>query len=246
MKKPTFTLNSSETGTDYQLYVKTPDERSAPGPWPLLLVLDGDDQFTAVVKAHDALVAAGKISPLLLVGVGYGASYAKPANKRARDYTPVRAHDEPTSGGANNFLRFLTATLWPALTHRYLIQPEHRGITGYSLGALFVLHALFQEKPFFEKHLAGSPSIWWGDAAILDTVTALHAARSPLPANLFFSVGEKDSQSMTRDLDRLETQLAALAFAQLDATARRFPKKNHFNAIGITMETGLEILYGRA
>jgi predicted alpha/beta superfamily hydrolase len=239
MRKPSFTLLSPETGTEYRLHVRKP---RGPGPWTAMLFLDGDDMFTHAVKAREALSSG---PPLLIVGVGYGASFTKPGNKRARDYTPMRAHEEASSGGADRFLAFLTDTLWPELQRRYPIRDDQRGLGGYSLGALLVLHAQFQPKPFFTHHLAGSPSIWWGDAAILARVAEMHVAHPDLPGKLFLSVGRKDSKSMTGDLARLETQLAAANFPNLDVSVRRFPGKNHFNAMPVTFEAGLEDLVGR-
>jgi predicted alpha/beta superfamily hydrolase len=238
MKKPSFLLPSPETGTEYWIHVRKPD---APGPWSAMVFLDGDDMFATAVKARDA--QPGPV-PLLIVGIGYGGSFAKPVNKRVRDYTPVQAHEEPSSGGADRFLAFLTDTLWPELARRYPLRDDARGLGGYSLGALLVLHAQFQPKPFFTHHLAGSPSIWWGDAAILNQVAAMHVRNPELPGRLFLSVGAEDSQSMTGDLARLETQLGALRFPNLKATVRQFPGKNHFNATPITFETGLAALFG--
>ncbi len=236
---PAFKLPSSEIDTEYWIYVQEPTE---PGPWPVAIFLDGDDMFEPAIAAYKK---AGVMPPLLLVGVGYGGSFSKPVNKRARDYTPVRAHEEATSGGAEAFLKFITQKLWPSLAQRYPLREDRRCLGGYSLGALFVLYALFQPKPFFTHYLAGSPSIWWGDAAILNQVAATHAQNPALAAKLFLSVGEKDSKSMTGDLVRLEKQLAALAFSKLDVTARKFPGKNHFNALPDAFTNGLGALFGQ-
>jgi predicted alpha/beta superfamily hydrolase len=239
MKKPSFVLPSRETGTDYWIHVRKPH---GPGPWTPVIVLDADDLFTTAVKAANALESS---PPLLMVGVGYGAPIPKPGNKRGRDYTPVKAHEDASSGGAANFLTFLTATLWPELQQRYPITGTERGLVGYSLGALFVLHAQFQSRPFFTHHLAGSPSIWWGGAAILDQVAAIHSTDPDLRGRLFLSVGEKDSHSMTGDLARLEAQLGALAFPNLDITVERFPRKTHMNAMPVTFAVGLAELFKR-
>ena len=240
MKKPTFTLPSPETGTEYHLYVAEP---KAPGPWVAVAVMDGDDMFKPAVAAYKK---SGVALPLLIVGVGYGASFSKPANQRVRDYTAVRAHDEPTSGGAVKFREFLQKRLWPELARRYPIRDDVRGLMGYSLGALLVLDAQFQAKPFFTHYLAGSPSIWWGDAAILGQISTLHTQQPEVPGRLFLSVGEKDSDSMTGDLARLETQLGELAFPKLEVSVRRFPKKNHFNCLPIAFETGITELFGHS
>jgi predicted alpha/beta superfamily hydrolase len=69
--------------------------------------MDGDDQFASAVAAYRELRATVAVPPLLLVGVGYGASYMKPANKRMRNYTPTAMAGEPGAGAADGFLRFL-------------------------------------------------------------------------------------------------------------------------------------------
>ncbi len=211
-----------------------------------MVFLDGDNQFSSAIRAWRAVRKSArgrKRPPLLLVGVGYGASYGRAANKRGRDYTPTAHSFEPGSGGARAFLKFLTHTLWPELARRYPLDPRQRGLGGYSLSALFVLYALFQKKNFFTHHLAAAPSIWWDDRAVLAQIRRLRAHRRALPARLFLGVGEKDSPSMTGDLALLETQLAENPFAKMKITSRRFPRRTHFTALPVSFRTGLEDLF---
>jgi len=239
MKRATFTLSSPETGTTYTLFVVVP---ATPGPWPLVLAMDGDFIFSNRVDLGPALQAA----PVLFVGVGYGAGFGDPANRRGRDYTPVNHSDEPASGGADAFLKFLTATLWPELARCYPIDPVRRGLAGHSLGSLFVLHALFQPQPFFTHFLASAPSVWWADRALFGQVAALRAKQARLPGRLFLSVGEMDSASMTGDLALLEQQLAAQPFTGLEIISRRFPRNDHYNVVPAAFATGLAALFGRS
>lgn len=242
--KPAFQLHSPETGTDYLVYVDAPDPQVAPGPWPAVLFMDGDDQFSFAVEAGRELRAAGRGPPLLLVGVGYGASYTQAANRRGRDYTPTPHSDEPTSGGAENFLKFLGGTLWAELARRFPLSQDVRGIGGHSLGSLLVLHALWQEPLFFTHYLASAPSIWWADRSILEQGLRRRERSAALPARLFLSVGEEDSASMTGDLRLLEEQLAARPFAGLEVIRRRFPGRNHFNVLPDAFRAGLVALFG--
>lgn len=235
--QPTFTLRSSETGTTYSLFVAAP---TTPGPWPLVLGMDGDFVFSSRVDLSPALAA----TPVLFVGVGYGAGFGSPANRRGRDYTPVAHGDEPDSGGADAFLKFLTATLWPELVRRYPVDPARRGIAGHSLGSLLVLHALFQSRPFFTHFLASAPSVWWADRAILAQATALHARQPQLSGRLFLGVGEEDSVSTREDLALLEAQLSAQPFTGLEITSRRFPGRNHYDVVPDAYAAGLKALFG--
>ena len=241
--RPAFKITAPGTGTEYWIYAEVP---ATPGPWPAVLFLDGDDQFAAGVAAYRKLPAGAQVPPLLLIGLGYGASYTRPANHRGRDYTPARHSDEPASGGAAAFLEFVTATFWPELARRYPVSPGPRGLAGHSLGSLFVLHALFQPQPFFTHFLASAPSIWWAERALLAHVAEFRAHQSTLPARLFLSVGGEDTASMTGDLDQLETLLTARPFAQLEIMTRRFPEKNHFNVLPDAFTAGLTTLFGSA
>ena len=243
--KPAFTLHSPQTGTDYAVYVEAPEGKDAAGPWPTFLFMDGDDQFSAAVAAYHAARGAGTVGPVLLIGVGYGASYARPANKRGRDYTATAHSDEPTSGGAANFTAFLTKTLWPELARRYPVDDRQRGIAGHSLGSLLVLYALWQEPLFFSHYLASAPSIWWDDRSMLKLAGQRQTHNPALNARLFLSVGEEDSASMTGDLSLLEQQLSARPFSGLDITLRRFAHKNHFNVLPDAFRAGLTSLLGR-
>lgn len=238
MQPATFKLPSPETGTEYSIYVQVP---KTPGPWPAVAFMDGDFVFGA---AKPGLPEPPAAESLLIVGVGYGAGFGQPANRRGRDYTPAAHADEPGSGGADAFLEFLAVTLWPELAKRYPIDAHARGVGGHSLGSLLVLHALFQPKPFFTHFLASAPSIWWADRAILRQAAALRAKQATLPGKLALSAGAEDSESMTGDLALLEQQLAEKPFRALEIVSRRFPRKNHFNVVPLAFETGLADLFG--
>jgi uncharacterized protein len=244
--KPSFTIRSQETGTDYVIYISAPDENADKGPWPAMLFMDGDDQFPAAVDAYQKEHASGHIPPLLLVGVGYGASYSKPANRRGRDYTPTAHSDEPTSGGADAFLQFLRLTLWPELARRFPLRDDIRGIGGHSLGSLLALHALWSDPGFFTHCLASAPSIWWDNRSILQIAAERHARNPVLHGHLFLSVGESDTPSMTGDLTLLERQLVEHPFTDLCVTSRRFPRRNHFNVLPDAFRAGLIALFGEA
>ncbi len=241
--KPAFTLRSPETGTDYAIYLVTPPA-TEPGPHPAVLFMDGDDQFKFGVEAYHAARKDGAVPPLVLVGVGYGASYRSPANKRLRDYTATAMATEEGSGGADAFLKFLAATLWPELARRVSLRDDARGLAGHSLGSLAVLHALFQRKPFFNRLLASAPSLWWDNRAPICHAQEVQRTGVALPAKLFLSVGEDDTPSMTGDLTLLEDQLVALPFPQLEVISRRFPQRDHYNVLPDAFRTGLTVLFG--
>jgi predicted alpha/beta superfamily hydrolase len=242
--KPAFVSHSPETGTDYRIYVDAPDPARSPGPWPAVLLMDGDFFFDFAVRACRDLVESGRIPPTAVIGVGYGVSFGEPGNYRGRDYTPTPSADEPGSGGAARFHDYLVGTLWPELSRRYPLREEGRAIAGHSIGSLLVLFALFQRKPFFHRALAGAPSIWWDDRSILRQVSALRDHQARLPGNLYLGVGTKETPSMLGDLDLLNGQLRDRPFSGLSVKTETFPGRDHYNSVAQILAGGLAYLLG--
>jgi predicted alpha/beta superfamily hydrolase len=242
--EPAFQSHSPETGTDYTIYIDAPAEATSGAPHPAVLVMDGDFFFDAVVHESRVLSAAGRIPPAVVVGVGYGVGFGKPGNFRGRDYTPTAAKEEPTSGGADRFLSYLTGTLWPELARRHALRESGRVIAGHSLGSLLVLHALFQARPFFDRALASAPSIWWDDRSILGSISRLRDRHAKLDAALYLGVGEDDSPSMSSDLGLLEKQLKDRPFKGLRVISEVFPGRDHYDVLPFTVGAGLATLLG--
>ena len=242
--KPAFISSSRETGTDYTIYVDAPDPSGLGSPIPAVLLMDGDYLFDAAVAASRPLVAAGRIPPVAIVGVGYGAGFGNPSNFRGRDYTTTASPLEPSSGGADRFLDYLTRSLWPELARRLPLREEGRVIAGHSLGSLLVLHALFQPRPFFDLALASAPSIWWDNRSILGLVSRLRARQAVLRGRLYLGVGADDTPSMTGDLALLEKQLGDSPFGGLDVVSESFKGRDHYDAVPLTIAGGLASLLG--
>jgi hypothetical protein len=243
--KPAFVSRSKETGTDYVIYVDAPDPAQAPGPWPAVLLMDGDFLFDPAVKACRSLRKAGGTGPVAVVGVGYGAGFGEPGNFRGRDYTPTAGPEEPASGGADRFLEYLGGSLWPELARRFPLRETGRALAGHSVGSLFVLHALFQARPFFNLALASAPSIWWDNRSILRLAAALRARRAVLHGHLYLGAGAEDTPSMIGDMALLEKQLGDRPFKGLRVDSELFAGRNHYDVVPDTLRSGLAVLLGR-
>jgi predicted alpha/beta superfamily hydrolase len=241
---PAFLSRSARTGTDYRIYVHAPDPARSPGPWPAVLLMDGDFLFDFAVEAYLSLRRSRRVPPAVLVGVGYGAGFGKPGNFRGRDYTPTASAMEPSSGGAGRFLDHLAGTLWPELSRRYPLREGGRAIAGHSVGSLFVLYALFQRQPFFGLALASAPSIWWDDRSLLRLAAERRSLSPTLDGRLYLGAGEDDTPSMLGDMALLEGQLAERPFRGLGVVSERFPGRDHYDVVPSTLRGGMAALLG--
>jgi predicted alpha/beta superfamily hydrolase len=105
-------LKSSETGRDYDIYIRLPDEYSPKKKYPVLYVLDGQWDFKLLDSIYGGLYYDGFVPEMIIVGNTYQVTSQTMA-PRAMDYTPVSDFSIPGSGDAAKFLAFLKDELFP-------------------------------------------------------------------------------------------------------------------------------------
>jgi predicted alpha/beta superfamily hydrolase len=132
----------------------------------VLYLLDGDKYFDEVVALLRNGAGRGPGGDLIIVGIGY----EKTANRRKRDYTPVKVPGFPTGGGVKKFYLFLRHELVPRIDRTYRTNAVRAGrcIAGHSLGGIAVCYGLMYHHDLFGRFIAISPSLWWGDGLFIN------------------------------------------------------------------------------
>lgn len=206
-----FTMRS-QAGEDYRITLSWPEGKAPEAGWPVIYLLDGDDNFlvlTSVLRRLTATPKAAKqnaISPGIIVGIGYTGE-----SKRDFDYTPQAEASGPPEtyldgkpyppreyGGADAFFRFLQDELKPRIAKTLPVDTSRQTLYGTGFGGLFTLHTLFTQPDSFQTYIACSPSIWWNNRWILSqekAFTEKHTGK-PIPARLYIATGEFE-QSLT-------------------------------------------------
>jgi predicted alpha/beta superfamily hydrolase len=155
--------------------------------YPVLYLLDGQIFFEAVTGDVRFLSsdASPRIPEMIVVGI--------PSEQRVRDSSPSRSlkgplgKDEPVyevSGGADQFLRFLTDELAPYIDRTYSTS-GYRVLAGYSFTGLAVMHAVFTRPQSFNGYLAIDPSWWWDDYLLEKEASAFIASAKVERRELF-------------------------------------------------------------
>ena len=146
--------------------------------YPVLYLHDGQNLFDAATafagnewgldEIAEEMIEAGRIQPLIIVGV-YNAGV-----KRMFEYTHVK--DRRGNGGqAKAYGKLIVQDLKPFIDAEYRTLPDssNTGLGGSSLGGLVTLYLGLHYPQTFSKLIVMSPSIWWGDRAILRQVRKL-------------------------------------------------------------------------
>ncbi|AFL88357.1 putative hydrolase of alpha/beta superfamily [Terriglobus roseus DSM 18391] len=199
--------------------------------FPVLVLHDGQNLFDgdlAYVKGStwragttaDEEIAAGRVEPLILVGV------ANTGATRMADYTPT---PDPRLGGGRGpfYAQLLIEELLPMLRaeYRVLSGADHTGIAGSSLGGLISLAIGLKSPNVFGRIGVLSPSIWWDNRSILRDVRSL---KSRLPLRIWLDMGTGEGLRHVRDADLLSQLLLGKGWREgNDLLYRKFPGAIH-------------------
>jgi predicted alpha/beta superfamily hydrolase len=183
-------------------YYDSPERR-----YPVLYLHDGQNLFDGntsfihgqewrVDETAERLIRAGKIEPLIIVGI-----YNTGAD-RLPEYTPTR--DKRGRGGSGElYSKFLIGELKPFMdrTYRTRTDAANTALGGSSLGGLISLWVGLKRSDVFGKLALLSPSVWWDEKAILKAVA------KKLPLKLWVDIGTSEGDSALPDARLLRDAL---------------------------------------
>ncbi len=236
-----FVIQSQRLQEARTINVYLPPADAAPAH-PVLYMPDGGvaEDFPHVAATVDAGIRAGRIAPLLVVGIEN--------TQRRRDMTgPTEVDSDrriaPVVGGSAAFRAFIAEELVPEIERRYRTTGS-RGIIGESLAGLFIVETLFEQPALFDTWIAFSPSLWWNDAALTRSAGERLRGMPGLRGRVLLAWGDEDTigphaQALSDTVER-----AALPGLQWQAMPR--PDLRH-DTIYTALETmAIERMYPAA
>lgn len=133
---------------------------------------------------------------------------------RGVEYCPypfVAYEGTPTVGRGDDYIRFISETIKPAIDGALRTRPETRftGIAGSSMGGLISLYGALVYPHVFGLCGAFSPAYWFGDNALLQTCIA----KTPYPGRIYLDVGTQEGETIERWLG-LDSDAAHRAYVQ--------------------------------
>ncbi|MEU8346989.1 alpha/beta hydrolase-fold protein [Spirillospora sp. NPDC048832] len=180
-------------------------------------------------------------------------------------FTPTRATSRYLlgetpygTGGAGAMLDLIREEVAPFVESAHSLDPDDRGLGGFSLGGLFTCWALVRRPEGFRRYLAVSPSLWWDDHLLLD------GRRAPLAdgagGDVYLAVGGREDSpdhgwpvlpaalrealsglDMVADLARFTARLRDES--ALDVRSEVIPDEQHATVWPAAVTRGLVHLY---
>ena len=209
--------------------------------YPVLYMTDGDAHMGHTASTIEFLTQNGRIPDLIVVGVTN--------TDRTRDLTPAKSTDKnaagelqfPTSGGADNFLKFFETELIPEIEKQYRVQP-YRILAGHSLGGLFAIHAMITKPGLFNSYIAVSPSLQWENSEALKRAEDFLKNQKESKVTLFASIGNEPG-AIGDAFDKLKDVLSKSNIKGFEWQAERMADEDHGSVVLRSHYFGLRKVY---
>ena len=191
---------------------------------PIIYVLDGEF-YTDYIATMINLMCERFVTmpPITVVGIeNIGGSMG-----RNRDMTPLVAKDSSsfkTSGGAENFIKFIREELFPFVEKDHKKTP-YRVIVGHSLAGLLVMHSFLKHPGMFNAWLASDPSMWMDQNAYMHiALEAINKMRAH-DGSLFMST--VNNPSLVTNARKVDSLLKSRGPKGLSYQFIEYPREDH-------------------
>lgn len=149
------TIPSAILKAERTVWVHLPEGYKTDGSasYPVIYVLDGKDQFQALVAVVEHLSAQNLAPKMIVVGILQ--------DDRLAELTFGKDMEFPNSEGrGEQFLNYVEKELIPHVDAKYRSAP-YRTFVGHSVGGLVVVHTLVHRPQLFNSYISLEGALWW-------------------------------------------------------------------------------------
>lgn len=228
----TFEIESQILGETRNLSVYLPaDYSNSETVYPVLYLLDGGTHLQHASAAVDFLANLRLIPNTIVVAV-YNID-------RTRDFSPVHVDEQPTTGGADKFLGFLSEELVPYMESNYH-SAGFNILLGHSFGGTFAVHALVAKPELFDAYLAVSPYLMYADNYVVKQATE---KLKPATGFGFFFMTVGDEPGYLETLDEFSSLMKEKAGDKMEFKYVKMEEENHGTTPYLTLFNGMRFIF---
>jgi predicted alpha/beta superfamily hydrolase len=242
------TIPSKVLNQERQIYIHVPkqDSTNPNKTFPVLYLLDGENHFHILSAYIDYLSHYEIIPPIMVVGII--------SKDRRKDLTPTKSTIDyfgkvdstyNTSGGNEDFFRFLQFELIPYIETNYKVEP-YKIFAGHSFGGITTINCMFTHTDIFNAYIAISPSLWWNNKYILKLVENKLRKSEYLNKKFFYSVGNEginEPNSFHTDLLKFDSLIVNRTPKGLLYKYKCYPEESHMSEPIVAYYDALRFIY---
>ncbi|MCD4817142.1 MAG: hypothetical protein K8S23_00445 [Candidatus Cloacimonetes bacterium] len=200
--------------------------------YPVLYLLDGGYHFHHVTGIVQFLSSQGLIPQLIVVAIKN--------IDRNKDFLPTNTKKVPTSGGAENFLSFISDELIPHIDLNYRTQ-KYRILVGHSFGGTFSAYTFLEKPDLFDSYIAISPYLHYDEQLLVKQAET--DLKAPYNNYKFFYMTLGDEPPYIPAIDKFTFIIETKSPDKLDFTYTNMKTETHGSIPHLSIYHGLEKMY---
>lgn len=176
------TVPSAILKAERTIWVHLPEAYKADGTerYPVMYVLDGKEQFQALVAVIEHLSGENLAPKMIVVGIHQ--------NDRLAELTFGKDSEFPNSEGkGEQFLDYVEKELIPHVDAKYRSAP-YRTFVGHSVGGLAVVHTLVHRPQLFNSYISLEGALWWDKRQVVKDAKSVLGQSSYEGKSLFLAM----------------------------------------------------------
>ncbi|KFF16073.1 alpha/beta hydrolase [Flavobacterium hydatis] len=199
----TFTIEAPQLKTTKKIWLYLPENysTSVKKKYSVIYMHDAQNLFDAKTSYAGEWNVDEKLDSLkaqvIVVGIEHG------NEKRLDELTPYK-NEKYGGGNADDYLDFIVKTLKPYIDKNFRTKTKAKNtiIFGSSLGGLVSYYAILKYPEIFGKAGIFSPSFWFSNSIYTKTKEI-----PKIKTKIYFLCGDKESDDMVTDLNKMERLL---------------------------------------
>ena len=226
-------LNSKVLDEERVVMVYTPESYTLTNQdYPVMYLLDGESHFFHASGIVQFLSAQGMMPEMIVVAI-------KNVD-RTRDFSPTTVEKWPNTGGAGNFMSFISDELIPKIDEKYRTH-DYKVLVGHSFGGEFATYALLNRPDVFNGYIAISPYMMYDDNFMIKEAKAKMQASYKNDISFFMTIGDEPDYYAT--LDNFESIVNSKSPGNFNFTYVKFENDDHGSVAHKSIYAGLEYIY---
>ncbi len=170
------------------------NENTSKERYPVIYLLDGNENFNNVVSITEFMSSAGLCPPTIVVGVLHP--------NRMTDLTFGTDKGMPNVvGNGEKFMQFMEKELMPYIETNYPTA-SYKIFIGHSVGGLTVMNTLLQNQNLFNAYVSLDAALWWNNQKIVTEAKTALENKNYKKKTLFMALANR----MEKGMDTLQVQ----------------------------------------
>lgn len=195
------TIFSKILGEDREILIHIPNSNGGSkikdrGNYPVIYLLDGDDNFNSVVSITEHMEETSLAPPIIVVGIVH-------SNRMSELTTGSDEEFKGFVGKGENFMSFVEKELIPHIDSTYPTT-SYKTFIGHSVGGLTVINTLLHKPDLFNSYVSLDGALWWNKKKVVEDAKSIIATQNYEGKTLYMAMANRlekgvDTLSVMKD-----------------------------------------------